>query len=875
MLLEGGRIRGTMEKLGKIKEALIEIYGETAGLRNFEYLQAAVEGFFSRAGFPRAERKGIEGLDGKVFAICYPDNVYNDAEPTLTTLENALESLFPDINGIHILPERRMSHDDVWAQDLLHILTADAAADLVSFLTANEVLTSERTVSSDLERDRIESSLLPSWYADNDEKSEVSFEEFKTEVVRLLEGRYNSHFNDGGFSQITRAEVDPRFGTVEDLRRISSRYALMLDFVVNHLDIDNGALEAFRRGEDDGSAFLIIDPSEYERLKGSGEIGMTFRPRPFPLFTGLRRYPKSQESTREGRVAEMNRHFEDAGLDPLDGRVVEFLSLRFKVKNDQGLTAEDLRVFDGFLGYLGERHLDPQRFFADSEIQPGQKAFTGAVSDLTPFCENLGIGGEYADVFETHDDAILGEKFYVYTTFSESQVDINPVTPAGFKLLVDDLFHLLGSGQLAMMRMDAIKYLWKEIGKKNFDMPEGNRLIEVIRSLLEIAAPSMVPLDEINSPDPVVYQMGRNGGFAYLFGQVNAVPVAFNTGSLEPIRSLYRTMSDLCPESLVLFVMLSTHDGRSVQGLGVDRIDGHVRIMDFAELKAVVEAGCGKTKYRSVPSGKIPADTLRKACDEIGTDLGTLDSVFTRDGESYSLSLGVTSRRELALRLSAPPDSPVVEFLSQWLLEGRTAYELCCTSRDAFVRIGSGDEEEEARRLALAQIFILSFGQSVPAIYFNDLLGLGNDMEGYKRSGKPRDLNRHKSHIDEIKDRIETDPFTQKYVNLANSAIRVRSIDPAFYPGSRDFEFVDLTDTIFLNHAFARDRHALVIGNILGIAQEVCLELSSLCSFTPDVLRNVEETGMTDALTGNLHPVTGGSLTLSLPAYGALWLVPG
>lgn len=61
----------------------------------------------------------------------------------------------------------------------------------------------------------------------------------------------------------------------------------MLDYVVNHLDIDNEYLERYRRGEDTGEAFIIVTPAEYEEMKVNGEISKTFRPRPFPLYTGL------------------------------------------------------------------------------------------------------------------------------------------------------------------------------------------------------------------------------------------------------------------------------------------------------------------------------------------------------------------------------------------------------------------------------------------------------------------------------------------------------------------------------------------------------------------------------------------------------------
>ena len=580
--------------LEKIRGLLSELYGSDLGGRAYAYLAAALERHLDSLP-PEAVRREADfdpqdpyaHLDGTIFAICYPDNIYDDFTPTLRTLEQALDLYFPHVRGIHILPERIMSHGDLWPQDLLDLLDPEAALDLVRHLQDRGVLDGRRSVTEALSdaRAQLEGGGLVEWAADRPNSLLVAPEELSRRVVERLEAAFDSHFNDGGFSQKTRARVDPRFGTAEDIRRLSRSHAVMLDYVVNHLDIDNPLLEAFRRGEGDGSAFLIITPERYEQLKADRILERTFRPRPYPLFTGLRKYPRpagsaagAAASTRAA-VAEMNRRFERSGLAPLEPRLTALLAIHFKVRNDQGLTAADRRIFSSFLAWLDETGVDRSALLADSQVQPGQQVFRGeAARGIAGLLRAAGVDEAYAPAFESCDDEVFGEKFFVYTTFSESQADINPTTEAGFRLIVDDLFHLLSGGGLAMMRMDAIKYLWKEIGKRNFDMEEGNRLIDVIRTVMRLAAPRVLPLDEINSPDPVVYAMAGDRGFAYLFGQVGAVPAAFNQGSLRPIRRFRRTMEDLRPGGLVLFVTLSTHDGRSVQGLGVDRTDGHVSI---------------------------------------------------------------------------------------------------------------------------------------------------------------------------------------------------------------------------------------------------------------------------------------------------------
>jgi hypothetical protein len=538
----------------------------------------------------------------------------------------------------------------------------------------------------------------------------------------------------------------------------------------------------------------------------------------------------------------------------------------------------------GFLGFLSESGIPSEQIFRDSRIQPNQRIYHGEPArDLGALLGSLGLDERYAAIFSETDDEVFGEKFFVYTTFSESQADLNPTTNAGFRLVVDDLFQLLSDGRLAMMRMDAIKYLWKEIGKQNFDMEEGNHLIEVIRLAMRLAAPRVQPLDEINSPDAVVYEMGKEGGFAYLFGQVNAVPIAFNEGSLEPLRRMRSLMKERCPQDLVLFVMLSTHDGRSVQGIGVQRTDGHVSISEFYRLKKIVEDRGGKPKYRSVPKGEVPADTLTKVCDEACIEESSLEELFEEDdGGVRRLRKRTVSKDDLVediARVSGRQANdlgriPAIDYLLEWLLEGQTAYELCCTSREAFSQFGPDGRplsaEAEARRLALAQLYVFTMGQVVPAIYFNDLLGLENDLEGFERTGQTRDLLRRKSSLATSGLKTADDPFRKEYLPLINRVIDVRCADGAFYPGSSAFEFRTLGPTVFLNHPYHDGDHSLIVGNIAGEPAEVVLSLADLAGSASSA---ADPSGFEDLLTGEkISPDEKGVVRQKLGGYGALWL---
>jgi len=871
-----------MKIYDEIKSILMELYGDQQGILRYEYLKHGSEKFLGNRVSPSVPENPYENLNGKIFAIAYPDNIYTDSEYTLKTLSDALENYFPSVKGIHILPERTMSHSDIWPQDFFRYFNTDTSIAIIEALSNSGIIDENRVITSQYSEnitDFIEGPFKKIAGSD--------FNSTKKNVLDILNQAFNSHFNDGGFSQKTRATVDPRFGENKDLEALTSRFATMLDYVVNHLDVDNDYLEEFRKGNNDGDAFVIIYRDKYKQLIADRILEKTFRPRPFPLFTGLRKYPVSsldgESITMKGCAAEMNRIFTANELEPIDERLILFLSIYFKIENDQGLSSEDKRIFSAFEKFAAEKKLDTSTFWLNSDIQAKQKLFNPKVIDsMETFLEKLSIDTKYADLFRNDCDHIFGREFYVYTTFSESQADVNPLSFDGFKMIIDDLFHLLSSGSLAMMRMDAIKYLWKEIGCKNFDMEEGNKLIKVIRLLMTVTSPETLPLDEINSPDPVVYSMAKDGGFAYVFGQVNAVPAAFNVGKLEPLVRFNNTLNELCPKNLVRFVMLSTHDGRSVQGLGVQRSDGHVTIEQFYNLKDSVEARGGKPKFRSVPRGEIIGDTFRKVFIEAGfeSSMNKLHDLFEEDPIKSQDLFRLKDQNldesdlleELAFKLEADvrelSGSAAIDYFIQWIIYGKTAYELCCTSRSSFTKTDSDGnsitEEEEAQRLAVAQLFVLTQGQDVPAIYVNDLLGLENDTHQYEITGKPRDLNRHKNELNEMELLIKNDPFTIKYTTMLNGILKMRAEDRAFYPGSRNFQFAAANDYVFMNHPYDNDNHSIILGNIINKEQTIEISLESLDNFHNEKV--------TDQFSGKSYEAVNGIFSIKLNPFGFLWL---
>ncbi|HAG93283.1 MAG: sucrose phosphorylase [Pseudomonadales bacterium] len=72
---------------------------------------------------------------------------------------------------------------------------------------------------------------------------------------------------DGGFSPLTHEEVDPAFGTWEDIERISSRYDLCADLTVNHISDESVEFRDFvAKGFDSEYADLFVDVEKFGEI---------------------------------------------------------------------------------------------------------------------------------------------------------------------------------------------------------------------------------------------------------------------------------------------------------------------------------------------------------------------------------------------------------------------------------------------------------------------------------------------------------------------------------------------------------------------------------------------------------------------------------
>tara|TARA_Y100001963_G_scaffold85561_1_gene118325 strand:- start:1110 stop:2480 length:1371 start_codon:yes stop_codon:yes gene_type:complete len=93
---------------------------------------------------------------------------------------------------------------------------------------------------------------------------------------------------------------------------------------------------------------------------------------------------------------------------------------------------------------------------------------------------------------------------WVWTTFNSFQWDLNYSNPAVFNAITEEMLFLANIG-CAALRLDALAFIWKQMGTNCENQPNAHKLIQAFNCCLQITAPAVVFKSEaIVHPDEVL-----------------------------------------------------------------------------------------------------------------------------------------------------------------------------------------------------------------------------------------------------------------------------------------------------------------------------------------------------------------------------------
>jgi sucrose phosphorylase len=193
---------------------------------------------------------------------------------------------------------------------------------------------------------------------------------------------------------------------------------------------------------------------------------------------------------------------------------------------------------------------------------------------------------------------------HVWTTFSDDQIDLNYANPLVLLEIIDLLLAYVEQGA-EVIRLDAIAYLWKEIGTTCIHLPQTHRVVKLFRAVLDAVAPGVILITETNVPhEENISYFGDalpGGGtdeaqMVYQFPLAPLVLHAFHTGDARPLTEWARDLE--MPPSATFFNFIASHDG-----IGVRPAEGLLSAEQIQSLVDCTLAHGGQVSYKTNADG--------------------------------------------------------------------------------------------------------------------------------------------------------------------------------------------------------------------------------------------------------------------------------
>ncbi|HEY54184.1 MAG TPA: DUF3459 domain-containing protein [Caldilineae bacterium] len=348
---------------------------------------------------------------------------------------------------------------------------------------------------------------------------------------------------------------------------------------------------------------------------------------------------------------------------------------------------------------------------------------------------------------------------HVWTTFSPDQIDLNYANPQVALEIIDVLLFYAAHGA-EIIRLDAIAYLWKEIGTSCIHLPQTHAMVKLWRAVLDAVAPGVLLITETNVPheenvsyfgEPLPEQGGTDEAqMVYNFTLAPLTLHAFQTGDASRLSAWAATLTTPVPGA-AFFNFIASHDG-----IGVRPAEG---ILTPAEVQGLVEqtlAHGGQVNYKEDPDGS------------------------------------------------------------------RSVYELNTTLYDFLNDPAHPDVEVDVKRFLASQAILLSLA-GVPGIYVHSLFGSRNCIFCFDETDRPRSLNREKFLRPELEAVLaDADSHQRRVFDGYREMLRIRRQHPAFHPAGEQ-RILDINPAVFAVARTAPGEEELVVCliNVSGRKQTV------------------------------------------------------
>jgi len=202
------------------------------------------------------------------------------------------------------------------------------------------------------------------------------------------------------------------------------------------------------------------------------------------------------------------------------------------------------------------------------------QSYLAGEEPYTRFFHEVDPGADLSQVTRPRSSPLLTEyetsrgKRHVWTTFSADQVDLNFAEPDVLVEFIDILLFFVSQGA-RIIRLDAIAYLWKEVGTNCIHLPQTHEVVKLMRDALSAVAPHVMLISETNVPHKENVSYFGDGDEAHMVYQFSLPPLllaAFLFEDVAPLRDWLAGLGNT-PPGTTFFNFTASHDGVGVRPL--------------------------------------------------------------------------------------------------------------------------------------------------------------------------------------------------------------------------------------------------------------------------------------------------------------------
>lgn len=192
-----------------------------------------------------------------------------------------------------------------------------------------------------------------------------------------------------------------------------------------------------------------------------------------------------------------------------------------------------------------------------------------------------------------------GGERHVWTTFSADQVDLD-WTSSDLLFEFLDIIMFYASLGCRILRLDAVAFLWKELGTNCLHLPKTHQVIKLIRNFIEVVAPEVLILTETNVPHPENISYFGKGDEAHAVYQFSLPPLLLHgllRGTAGHVTNWAANL-DPPPKGCHFLNFTASHDG-----IGVRPLEGILPTEEILALAEDIRKNGGFVSMRKMEDG--------------------------------------------------------------------------------------------------------------------------------------------------------------------------------------------------------------------------------------------------------------------------------